>query len=267
MFSVIIPAFRGGRHLEAAIQSVLTQTCKDLELVVVDDASPDGVAEVVGLFSDPRLRLLRHDMNRGASAARNTGIRASRGDVVAFLDQDDLYDPARLEIHENLLTSDAAIGATYGPRYELNYSSVSIRDVWVPPEALRLSDFVLGFPLTPSDIVVRRSWLEKAGLWNETGDVHGGEITLTARLHLCGCRFADVGHVLTYRRHHTGRRHRDIAGHCQAELIAQDGILSDLRCPADVRRLRALAFFEHVLGLGVRGAHAGTRGFGLPIPA
>ena len=87
--SVIIPTHNRSDFLRSAIASVLNQTYQDFELIVVDDASTDNTAEAVAEFNDERIKLLRHDTNKGGSAARNTGILASECDYIALLDDDD----------------------------------------------------------------------------------------------------------------------------------------------------------------------------------
>lgn len=83
--------------LGRALRSALVQTCRDLEIVVVDDGSTDGTSAVVSSFGDPRIRYVRQEESRGAAAARNRGVRESRGELVAFLDDDDEWRPAKLE--------------------------------------------------------------------------------------------------------------------------------------------------------------------------
>lgn len=94
--SVVIPTYQRIATLRAAIDSVLAQTMGDVELIVVDDGSTDGTAEAVRSLAEPRLVLLRHETNRGAAAARNTGIAAARGGWVALLDSDDVWTPDKL---------------------------------------------------------------------------------------------------------------------------------------------------------------------------
>ena len=77
LVSVIIPTFNRAELLPRAIQSVLDQTLPDLELIVVDDGSTDDTLQVLQGFSDPRIRYIRHEANKGLAAARNTGIRAA----------------------------------------------------------------------------------------------------------------------------------------------------------------------------------------------
>lgn len=83
--------------LRRAVASVLAQTYGDLEIIVVDDGSHDQIASVLEAFGDARLRYIRHASRRGASAARNSGLRESHGDYIAFLDSDDEWLPTKIE--------------------------------------------------------------------------------------------------------------------------------------------------------------------------
>ncbi|MGF1496342.1 MAG: glycosyltransferase family 2 protein [Elainellaceae cyanobacterium] len=96
--SVIIPAYNTETYIEAAIASALNQTCTNLEVVVVDDASTDQTAALVAQIPDPRVRLIRQSHNQGAAVARNRALAAARGRWVAVLDSDDWYAPERLEV-------------------------------------------------------------------------------------------------------------------------------------------------------------------------
>jgi glycosyltransferase involved in cell wall biosynthesis len=95
--SVVIPVYNRPVAVRRAIDSVLAQTVKDFEIIVVDDASSDDTVASVTAYADPRITLIRHDRNRGGSAARNTGFRAGTARYVAFLDSDDEWLPAKLE--------------------------------------------------------------------------------------------------------------------------------------------------------------------------
>lgn len=93
-------AYNVKRYITQAINSVLEQSMADLEVIVADDASPDGTCDVVeGLCAaDSRIRLLRNDKNGGPGIARNTALRAATGEWIAVLDADDWYEPNRLEV-------------------------------------------------------------------------------------------------------------------------------------------------------------------------
>src|SRR4051794_22023692 len=107
-----MPAYRSNATVRESVESVLAQTMGDLELIVVDDGSPEPIAGALEGIDDPRLRLLRHDRNRNAPTARNTGLRAARAPLVAYLDSDDRWLPPYLE---RVLPrfDDPAIGLVY----------------------------------------------------------------------------------------------------------------------------------------------------------
>lgn len=94
--SVVIPLYNRRNEIGRAIASALRQSRAPNEIVVVDDASRDGSAEVVSSLGDRRVLLLRHEYNRGAAAARNTGIAAATSDWIALLDSDDEWEPEKL---------------------------------------------------------------------------------------------------------------------------------------------------------------------------
>jgi glycosyltransferase involved in cell wall biosynthesis len=97
LVSVVIPHHNDSDTLAAALNSALGQSVSNLEVILVDDASTENIDGVVAGIGDGRLRIIRHDRNRGAAAARNTGIAAARGEFIAFLDADDSWYPAKLE--------------------------------------------------------------------------------------------------------------------------------------------------------------------------
>ena len=95
--SVVIPTYNRPNLLSRAIESVINQTYTDYECLVVDDASPADSLSAVDNFDDDRIQYFEHETNQGASAARNTGIANSKGDYIAFLDDDDEWLPTKLE--------------------------------------------------------------------------------------------------------------------------------------------------------------------------
>lgn len=104
--SVIIPTYNRAKFLKRAINSVLNQTFKDFELIIVDDGSTDDTSEVIYNFGDSRIKYIRYEKNKGAAVVRNTGIKNAKGDFIAFQDSDDEWLSQKLkkqmEIFENL---------------------------------------------------------------------------------------------------------------------------------------------------------------------
>src|SRR5438093_5382562 len=111
LVSVVIPVYNGERYLVDAIQSVLDQTYRNFEVIVVDDGSTDESAAVAKRFGEA-IRYV-HQANGGVSKARNTGIAEARGAYLAFLDQDDLWLPEKLAVQVAYLDSHPEVGAVY----------------------------------------------------------------------------------------------------------------------------------------------------------
>lgn len=115
LVSVVIPCYRGERYLPEAIESCLRQTERAIEVIVVDDASPDGCAAVAERYAaaDPRVRLVRHPRNLGVSEAFNTGFRQAAGQYFARLAQDDLFREDAVAFMLDHIRRDPAVGLVY----------------------------------------------------------------------------------------------------------------------------------------------------------
>lgn len=110
--SVIIPVYKVEKYIAATVESVLKQTYKELELLIVDDGSPDRSIEICQQFTDPRIKIIRQQ-NRGLAGARNTGIHHAQGEYLAFLDGDDLWLPEKLEKHVAHLDNLPNVGISF----------------------------------------------------------------------------------------------------------------------------------------------------------
>jgi len=115
-FSVIMNVFNGKPYVRAAIESVLTQTFQDFELILWDNKSTDGTAEICASYDDPRIRLFFAESNDGLGAARNGAIAVATGEWVAFLDHDDIWTPDKLAAQNALIEADQTgrLGLIYG---------------------------------------------------------------------------------------------------------------------------------------------------------
>ena len=113
--SAIITTHNRADLLPRAVQSVLSQTFTDYEVIIVDDGSTDNTQDVVATLSHPRVRSLRHEVSRGQSAAINAGIDRARGEYVAFLDDDDEWLPWKLAMQVAALdAADESVALAYG---------------------------------------------------------------------------------------------------------------------------------------------------------
>jgi len=111
--SVVMPAFNRSWIIREALQSVLSQTFQDFEVIIVDDGSTDNTAEVAASFTDPRVKYIKKDENAGCAAAYNTGIRAAAGEYVSSLDSDDLWKPDKLEREVRFLDTHPEVQAVF----------------------------------------------------------------------------------------------------------------------------------------------------------
>lgn len=245
--SVIIPIYNNAEYLPDAIQSILDQTYPNFEIVLVNDASPDNADEVIKRFQDPRIKYIVHEKNRGLSAARNTGIRASAGDLIAPLDGDDYFHPEKFRLHVEFFDKHPDVGTTYNPRFELNHSAKTIRDLWRPPLTVDLSDLIFGFPFSPSDMVVRRDWMFHVNMFNEYHVYVGEDLDINCRLALAGCKFASVDRALNYRRYHSGRIIKNLRGSVEDTLRPLNSLFADAKCPGQVLALKDKAIANHYL--------------------
>lgn len=170
LVSVIMAAYNAERFIARAIASVLKQTYARWELIVVDDGSTDGTAEVVRGFSNEHIQYLR-TANRGPSAARNAGIDAARGEIVAFLDADDLWFPEKLAAQVSAMEADPGAGLCYTRVRTIDEAGRAIATPRHSRAALPEGDCldrVLVRNLTvTSSVILRRAALDRAGRFDE----------------------------------------------------------------------------------------------------
>ena len=165
--SVIIPTYNRLPMLKEGVESVLAQDFEDFELIVVDDGSTDGTADEITRYGG-RVKLLRHQENRGVSAARNSGILHARGKYIGFLDSDDLWVKGKLKIQVAFLDEN--------PQYPLCYTD----EIWIRRgkrvnpmlKHAKFSGWILEkcLPLciiSPSSALMRKTLFSKVGLFDE----------------------------------------------------------------------------------------------------
>lgn len=121
LVSVIIPTYNRANLIGRAIQSALNQTYRNIEIIVVDDASNDNTEEIVTKFHNINVVYIRHNCNKGGGAARNTGIKASNGQFIAFLDDDDEWLNDKLEKQvKTIMTLSSEWGGIYCGFYRIS---------------------------------------------------------------------------------------------------------------------------------------------------
>ena len=161
--SVVIATYNKADTLPAAIQSVLDQTYRDLEVLVVDDGSTDNTSERVKPFGD-KIRYFRKK-NGGTGSTRNLGIAEAKGRFVAFLDGDDLWLPNKLEIQMKAFEREPQISAVQCGAYYVDPSLRVIGRLLCTPKRDTLLDFLLfrNMPAFASCVVIRKEVLDRIG--------------------------------------------------------------------------------------------------------
>lgn len=201
LISCIIPVFNGERYLREALDSILAQTYRPLEIIVADDGSTDGTAAVVASYGE-KVTYLRRD-NAGPAAARNLGVQVAQGEFVAFLDADDLWHPEKL----------ARQMARFQTRPELDLCVTHVQNFWIPElqaEAARLRDHRIMQPLpgyVTATLLSRRTLFERIGQFNPTLE-HGDAQDWFLRATEYGAVIELLSDVLLYRRLHQANRSR-----------------------------------------------------------
>jgi len=187
LISVIIPAYNVSKFIGTTIQSVLNQTYRNVEIVVVDDCSKDDTASKLLEYRD-RIQIVRHDRNQGAAAARNTGIGRCRGKLVAFLDGDDKWAPEKLEVVAESFSRSPEVLFAFsdfsrfewadGSFFALSNSQIfpmiyetihrhrytDLKSYVIPGKEM-FSLLLRGYPIYPSAIVVRKQIFETIDMW------------------------------------------------------------------------------------------------------
>lgn len=167
--SVNMCCYNSERFLKATIQSILRQSYENYELIIIDDGSSDGTAEIIKGFNDQRIKYY-YQANKGLSASRNRAVRHSSGEYVAFIDHDDIWLPDKLAQQVALLDTDPAVGLVYTDAYMVNwrtkqkkrFSGMVTMSAGQVLDKLFLCDFII-----LSSIIVRKRLFELVGYFDE----------------------------------------------------------------------------------------------------
>jgi glycosyltransferase involved in cell wall biosynthesis len=207
LVSVVLPAWNGERFLGEALESVGRQGWRSFEIVVVDDGSTDASGAIAGAF--PGVRLLRQ-ARAGVAAARNRGVDAARGELIAFLDQDDRFTPDKLERQVGAFLAEPALDLCFAHQ-RLFLDGISAPPPWVRPGWL---DGPLP-GLLPGTLVVRRRAFDAVGPFAEGEPIaRDSDWLMRARSH--GLRERLLPDVLLERRIHAANQSADVsAGHLE----------------------------------------------------
>lgn len=224
--SVIIPNYNYGRFLSEAIESVLAQTYSCREIIVVDDGSTDNSLEVLVRYEKNGVKVIRQK-NCGVGAARNVGVRASSGDLVAFLDADDFWMPQKIEKQIERLLADPDFGLVGCGLKKLDAAGETIETCTEGKEGWRAEDILIleGIMAGPgSSSLLWRRVFEQAGGFDERKEMHPSEDWEFSYRVARVAKIAFVPTVLVAYRIHGGNGHLQIPRFKRAVLIGYEKI-------------------------------------------
>jgi glycosyltransferase involved in cell wall biosynthesis len=212
LVSVVIPAYNAKRFIGETLESVLNQTYRNLEVLVVDDGSNDGQEQIIAEFvqRDKRVRHIYQE-NAGVSAARNKGFKASKGNFIAFLDADDVWLPVNVETKVKRLQR-ADVGLVHSDAIVIDEDSTDTAMVLRGAEGNILDALLLwdGTQIPgPSSVLVARDILEAVGLFDEALST-SADMDLFIRI-ASHCRVARVDAVTWKYRMHANNMHKNIS--------------------------------------------------------
>lgn len=131
LITVVIPTYNRALTIERAVKSVITQTYKNLEIIIVDDASTDNTCDILNkLEIENNIHIIKHEQNMGGSVARNTGIYAAKGEYIAFLDSDDEWLPNKLSEQMKIIRKDKEVGMVYTNYYLVDQDTNKIMSLY-----------------------------------------------------------------------------------------------------------------------------------------
>lgn len=242
--SIIIPSHNRASLLQHAVESVLAQTFTDFEIIIVDDASTDETLEVVRKLHEmhgAKIMPLRNEVNLGSSGSRNRGIQASSGKWIGFLDDDDIYEPTKLQKQVDLLKATPDAGIVYCGYYFIHMDGTHELPVIDLPEGDVLKNLLLGCPVIMNAPLVRREYFERYGMFDETLELDE-DWELWLRFAVNGCKFVCVKEALCAYRKHESNKTRDIEAWSTVQIKILDRIFSMPDLTPDILAMKSQAY-------------------------
>ncbi|WP_211300137.1 glycosyltransferase family 2 protein [Mongoliibacter ruber] len=165
--SVVMPVYNGEKYLREAILSVLNQSFKNFELLIINDGSTDSSVEVINQINDDRIQLIDNKQNRGIAYTRNLGLKLAKGDFLAWMDCDDLIDKDRFRIQINFLKNNPKIGICGTWLERFNEGKPRLSTTFLDPEMVK-SGLIFKPSVLNATSMFRMDMITKAGLSFDT---------------------------------------------------------------------------------------------------
>lgn len=171
LVSIVMPAYNCEKYIDEAINSVLAQTYKNWELLVIDDGSKDATFQILSEFSknDYRIKPLKNEKNLGVSATRNRGIELASGEWIAFLDSDDIWNPSKLE--KQLEAADkTSVGFVFTGASYINEDGQPYKGIFEVPAKVSYKELRNQNVISCSSVIVKKKYFKNIKM--ERDDMH-----------------------------------------------------------------------------------------------
>ncbi len=259
--SVVIPTCNRAALLQQAIGSVMEQTLRDFELIVVDDGSTDATAQAVQGFDDSRIVYLRQQ-HGGRSTARNRGIEAAQGEMISFLDDDDRYLPDKLALQYDFLTARPDLdGVASGTHLVFeDRQVVRTSEPWHAGAPLKLADWLIINRFCPWAAMIRRTVLEGWGPWFDPVLDYAEDAAFYIRLAQRGVRMEWLREPVYEYRLYGERPSQYVVAYQMNFHKVTERVLNDPEAPQQVVSQRHRIRAERDLWAALRLCHAGAGG-------
>lgn len=225
--SIIIPVYNGEKYIAQAIESVLAQTYKNFEIIIINDGSTDNSLEKIKPYlSLPNIKYIEQH-NKGVAAARNTGIVNYAGELIALLDQDDLWLSEKLKVQVDYLAKNTDVGLVHSNFAYIDKKGKQIypTDAWITDaKGMCFKRLFIGNAIAPLTVIMKRECMDRVGLFDEEIS-YCDDYELWLRI----ARHFRIGHIdqilALYRLHGSNASGRDWVGMKLKKLEAINGFL------------------------------------------
>lgn len=251
---VVIPAYNGALFIGEALESLLNQSRPADQIIVVNDGSTDETAEILRGYAD-KIQIINQP-NTGVAAARNRGLAAAEGDLVAFLDQDDLLLPDKLQRQVDCLAQHPGAGMLHSGWRLVDAAGRKLSDVepWHDLPVLDSAGWIRRMPVLFSAMLFRRDWLLRVGGLSERFR-QVCDVELIQRLVLAGCESVWLPQITVLYRQHEANDSRNTLVQAAECWAVQDELFARADLPLELRQLESESRYYNAVWIAWRLYH------------
>lgn len=203
--SVIMPVHDGADYLAESMDSIMSQTYRDFEFIIINDCSTDDTEEIIQSYQDRRIVYLRNEENLGVARALNRGLDIARGEYVARMDADDIARPARLEIQKNYMDSHPEVDVLATSSQSFDETGVLFEGHTSTDEEVLKLDFLFSCGIAHPTVMIRRQTLERLNLRYDHDFNKVEDYDLWCRMLDAGCVIRSIDIILLDHRLHANQ--------------------------------------------------------------